>query len=89
MHHAQFKEYGSPSTMVTIGGAESAPPRGKEDILKAVGIRVKNIQARKSDNSHHEVCVNERGKQAEVQKDTLNIQCSPGPRRMTSMIIQA
>ena len=27
--------------MVTIGGAESAPPRGKEDILKAVGIRVK------------------------------------------------
>lgn len=26
--------------MVTIGGAESAPPRGKEDILKAVGIRV-------------------------------------------------
>ena len=26
--------------MVTIGGAESAP-RGKEDILKAVGIRVK------------------------------------------------
>ena len=28
--------------MVTIGGAESAPPRGKEDILKAVGIRVKD-----------------------------------------------
>ena len=28
--------------MVTIGGAESAPPRGKEDILKAVGIRVKS-----------------------------------------------
>ena len=29
--------------MVTIGGAESAPPRGKEDILKAVGIRVKQL----------------------------------------------
>ena len=29
--------------MVTIGGVESAPPlpRGKEDILKAAGIRVK------------------------------------------------
>ena len=26
LHHAQFGEYGSPSTMVTIGGAESAPP---------------------------------------------------------------
>ena len=44
LHHAQFGECGSPSTMVTIGGAESSPPlppRGKEDILKAVGIRVK------------------------------------------------
>ena len=50
---------------------------------------IKNIQARKSDISHHEVWVNERGKQAKVRKDTLNIQCSPGPRRMTSMIIQA
>ena len=27
--------------MVTIGGAESTLPCGKEDILKAVGIRVK------------------------------------------------
>ena len=42
LHHAQFSEYSSPSTMVTISGAESAPPRGKEDILKAVGIRVKS-----------------------------------------------
>ena len=33
LHHAQFGEYGSPSTVVTIGGAESALPRGKEDIL--------------------------------------------------------
>ena len=43
LHHAQFGEYGSLSTMVTIGGVESAPPlpRGKEDILKAAGIRVK------------------------------------------------
>ena len=24
LHHAQFGEYGSPSTMVTIGGVESA-----------------------------------------------------------------
>ena len=34
----------STSTIVTIGGAESAPPPfpcEKEDILKAVGIRVK------------------------------------------------
>ena len=31
--------------MVTIGGAESVPPPGgKEDILKAVGIRVKNAE---------------------------------------------
>ena len=41
LHNAQFGEYGSSSTMVTIGGAESAAPCGKEDILKAVGIRVK------------------------------------------------
>ena len=26
MHNAQFSEYGSASTMVTVGGAESAPP---------------------------------------------------------------
>ena len=45
MHHAQFGEYGSPSTMVTIGGVESAPPpHGKEDILKAVGVRVNGGQ---------------------------------------------
>ena len=37
LHHAQFGEFGSPSTMVTIGRAESAPHRGKEDILKAEG----------------------------------------------------
>ena len=44
LHHPQFGEYGSLSIMVTIGGAESPPPsplpRGKEDILKAVRIRV-------------------------------------------------
>ena len=28
LHHAQFGEYSSPSTMVTIGGGESAPPVG-------------------------------------------------------------
>ena len=35
----------SPSTIVTIGKAESAPPLplGKEDILKAMGIRVKKM----------------------------------------------
>ena len=37
-----FSEYGSASTMVTIVGVESAPSRGKEDILKAVGIRINN-----------------------------------------------
>ena len=36
LHNAQFSEYGSASTIVTIGG--------KEDILKAVGIRVKNAE---------------------------------------------
>ena len=36
LHFAQFCEYGSAYTLVTIGVAESA-----EDILKAVGIRVK------------------------------------------------
>ena len=42
LHNAQFGEYGSASTMVTTAGQNpSPPPRGKEDILKAVGIRVK------------------------------------------------
>ena len=40
LHNAQFGEYGSACTMVIIGGAESALHGGKEDILKAVGIRV-------------------------------------------------
>ena len=43
LHNAQLAEYGSASTMVTIGKAESAPPPAKEDISKAVGIRVKLV----------------------------------------------
>ena len=41
MHDAQFGEYGSPSTMVIMVGRTPPPPHGKEDILKAMGIRVK------------------------------------------------
>ena len=39
-HQAQFGEYGSLSTIVIVVGANRSPP-GKEDILEAVGIRVK------------------------------------------------
>ena len=35
LHHAQFDEYGSPFTMVTIGGAES--PRSERRHFKGRG----------------------------------------------------
>ena len=41
--HIQSTEYGTPSTMITIKGAESAAPLycRKGDISEAVGLRVK------------------------------------------------
>ena len=39
--------------------------------------------------SHHEDWTRERGKLAKFLKVAINKQCSPGPRRMTLMNMQA
>ena len=48
--YALFDNYGSPSSMVPIGGWPNPPLPGKEDILEALAIRVKQLHAEMRDH---------------------------------------